>query len=189
MKNKDLSMKIFFNLLIVLLAAYIAPLHADEFSDASATFRAAPTVQPFFDKAYGYAIFPTVGKGGIVVGGAYGEGRVYRGDMSTGDVSLLQLNIGFQLGGQTYSEIIFFQDKSAFDNFTSGSFSLGAQASAVAIAIGASAQTGSNGSSASAGNQQSDSMYTLGMAVFTLTKGGLMYEASVGGQKFTYNGK
>jgi lipid-binding SYLF domain-containing protein len=182
-------MKTIFKLLITLLAIYIAPLHADEFGDATNKFRQAPTVQPFFDKAYGYAIFPTVGKGGIVVGGAYGEGRVFRSGTQTGDVSLLQVNIGWQLGGQTYSEIIFFQDKDAFDRFTSGSFSFGAQASAVAIAVGASAQAGSNGSSASAGNQQSESMYTLGMAVFTMTKGGLMYEASIGGQKFTYNGR
>ncbi|HSB96279.1 MAG TPA: lipid-binding SYLF domain-containing protein [Spongiibacteraceae bacterium] len=182
-------MKMLLKLLIVLLGAYMAPLHADEYSDATANFRQAPTTQPFFQNAYGYAIFPTVGKGGFVVGGAYGEGRVFRGGAQIGDVSLLQVNIGWQLGGQTYSEIIFFQDKKAFDTFTSGSFSFGAQASAVAIAIGASAQAGSNGSSANAGNQQSESLYTLGMAVFTMTKGGLMYEASIGGQKFSYNAR
>jgi lipid-binding SYLF domain-containing protein len=182
-------MKNLFKALLTLLAIYMAPLHADEYSDATAKFRQAPSTQPFFQKAYGYAIFPTVGKGGIVVGGAYGEGRVYRGGAYTGDVSLVQLNIGWQLGGQTYSEIIFFQDKKAFDTFTSGSFSLNAQASAVAIAVGAAAQTGTNGSSANVADQQSDALYTLGMAVFTIPKGGLMYEASVGGQKFTYNGR
>lgn len=183
------AVKTVFNLLLIALLAQAATARADEFGDTIARFRQAPTTQPFFQKAYGYAVFPTVGKGGVVVGGAYGEGRVYRGGAVTGDVSLVQLNIGFQLGGQTYSEIIFFQDKKAFDTFTSGSFSFGAQASAVAIAVGASAQAGSNGSSANIGDMQSDSLYTLGMAVFTMTKGGLMYEASIGGQKFTYNGQ
>ena len=188
MKSPMLSntVKAALNLLLIALLAQAA--HADEFSDAIAKFRQAPTLQPFFEQAYGYAVFPTVGKGGVVVGGAYGEGRVYRGGAVIGDVSLVQLNIGFQLGGQTYSEIIFFQNKEAFDKFTSGSFSFGAQASAVAIAVGASAQAGSNGSSANAANLQSEALYTLGMAVFTMTKGGLMYEASIGGQKFTYNG-
>jgi lipid-binding SYLF domain-containing protein len=176
-----------FHLLVLLLVVAATPARADEYTDTMDRFRQAPTTQPFFRQAYGYAVFPTVGKGGIGVGGAYGEGRVYRGGSVTGDVSLLQLNIGFQLGGQTYSEIIFFQDKNAFDKFTSGSFSFGAQASAVAIAVGASAQVGSNGTSANAAHLQSEAMYTLGMAVFTMTKGGLMYEASIGGQKFTYN--
>lgn len=181
------TVKAALHLLLIALLAQAA--HADEFSDTIAKFRQAPTLQPFFERAYGYAVFPTVGKGGVLVGGAYGEGRVYRGGMVTGDVTLAQLNIGFQLGGQTYSEIIFFQDQKAFDTFTSGSFSFGAQASAVAIAIGASAQAGTTGTSGSIGNMQSDSMYTLGMAVFTMTKGGLMYEASIGGQKFTYSGQ
>lgn len=176
------------NALLALVLMHAAPARADEYSDTVAKFRQAPTTQPFFRKAYGYAVFPTVGKGGMVVGGAYGKGKVYRGGAVTGEVSLAQLNVGFQLGGQTFSEIIFFQDKKAFDTFTSGSFSFGAQASAVAIAIGASAQAGSNGTSANVADTQSDSMYTLGMAVFTMTKGGLMYEASIGGQKFTYHG-
>jgi lipid-binding SYLF domain-containing protein len=182
------SIRIALNLLLVLLAIAAGPLRADEYTDTMDRFRQASTTQPFFQQAYGYAVFPTVGKGGIGVGGAYGQGQVYRAGAVTGEVSLVQLNIGFQLGGQTYSEIIFFQNKEAFDKFTSGSFSFGAQASAVAIAVGASAQAGSNGSSANAANLQSDALYTLGMAVFTMTKGGLMYEASIGGQKFTYNG-
>lgn len=182
-------MKILVRALIILLSIYIAPLYADQYGDAVAQFRESAIAEQLFKEAYGYAIFPSVGKGGLVLGGAYGEGRVYRGNTYTGDVSLTQVSIGFQLGGQTFSEIIFFQDKKAFDTFTSGSFSLNAQASAVAIAVGASAQTGTNGSSANAGSQQTDAMYTLGMAVLTETKGGLMYEASVGGQKFTYHEK
>jgi lipid-binding SYLF domain-containing protein len=186
---RNMPLRTALNFLLVLLAVAAAPLRADEYDDTMGRFRQAPTTQPFFDQAYGYAVFPTVGKGGIGIGGAYGQGRVYRGGSVTGDVSLVQLNIGFQLGGQTFSEIIFFQDKDAFDRFTSGSFSFGAQASAVAIAVGASAQAGSNGTSANAAGLQSESLYTLGMAVFTMTKGGLMYEASIGGQKFTYNGR
>jgi lipid-binding SYLF domain-containing protein len=185
---KNLPIRTALNLLLALLVTAAAPSYADEYTDTMDRFRQAATTQPFFQQAYGYAVFPTVGKGGIVVGGAYGQGRVYRGGSVTGDVSLVQLNIGFQLGGQTYSEVIFFQNQAAFDRFTSGTFSFGAQASAVAIAVGASAQAGSTGSSANAADLQSDSMYTLGMAVFTMTKGGLMYEASIGGQKFTYNG-
>ena len=124
----------------------------------------------FFDRAYGYAVFPTVGKGGIGIGGAYGRGRVLRLGKPIGNTSLTQVTIGFQLGGQAYSEIIFFKDKEALDRFTQGNFELGAQASAVAVTAGAGANAD----------------YSNGVAIFTLAKGGLMYEASVGGQKFNY---
>ena len=124
----------------------------------------------FRAKAYGYAVFPTVGKGGIGIGGAYGTGRVYERGRYIGRSNLAQLTIGFQLGGQAYSEIIFFRDKAALDDFTNGNFELGAQASAVAATAGASA----------------DADYSDGVAVFTMAKGGLMYEASIGGQKFSF---
>lgn len=129
-----------------------------------------PNLQEFFNQAYGYAIFPTVAKGGIGLGGAYGRGEVYQQGKLVGHTSLSQLTIGFQLGGQAYSEIIFFKDRKALSRFTSGSFEFGAQASAVAVTAGASA----------------DADYNDGVAIFTLTKGGLMYEAAVGGQKFTF---
>lgn len=128
------------------------------------------SMKTFFDKAYGFAIFPTVGKGGIGVGGAYGKGEVYAQGKLVGRSSLTQLTFGFQLGGQAYSEIIFFRDQAALRNFQSGNFEFGAQASAVAVTAGASA----------------DADYDNGVAIFTLAKGGLMYEASVGGQKFSY---
>lgn len=128
------------------------------------------SMKTFFDKAYGFAIFPTVAKGGIGIGGAYGKGEVYEQGKLVGNSSLTQLTIGFQLGGQAYSEIIFFKDKAALRNFQSGNFEFGAQASAVAVTAGASA----------------DADYDNGVAIFTLAKGGLMYEASVGGQKFSY---
>ncbi len=132
--------------------------------------RKDPDMKIFFDKAYGYAVFPTVGKGGIGIGGAFGKGKVYEKGRWIGDASLSQLTIGFQLGGQAYSEVIFFRDKAALERFTSGNFAFSAQASAVAATAGASA----------------DADYENGVAVFTLAKGGLMYEASIGGQKFGF---
>jgi lipid-binding SYLF domain-containing protein len=140
-------------------------------AEAIASFKNSdPSMQVFFDKARGYAIFPTVGKGGMGIGGAYGKGEVYEKGKLIGYSSLTQLTLGFQLGGQAYSEIIFFKDKAALERFTSGNFEFSAQASAVAATAGASA----------------DAAYNNGVAIFTLAKGGLMYEASVGGQKFSY---
>ncbi len=138
---------------------------------AVANFKnSGPNMQIYFDEAQGYAIFPTVGKGGIGIGGAYGKGEVYEKEQLIGKTTLTQVTVGFQLGGQAYSEIIFFKDKAAMDRFKKGKFELGAQASAVAATEGVSA----------------DAAYNNGVAIFTLTKGGLMYEASVGGQKFSY---
>ena len=127
----------------------------------------------FFDKAYGYAVFPTVSKGAYVIGGAYGEGEVFKKGKLIGYSTLTQVTIGLQLGGQAYSEIIFFQDKRRLNNFKDGNFEFGAQASAVAVTAGVSA----------------DAAYNNGVAIFTIVKGGLMYEASVGGQKFRYERK
>ncbi|MDB6061269.1 MAG: hypothetical protein JWM78_1372 [Verrucomicrobiaceae bacterium] len=176
--------------LIAFSFALIAlPAHADEYEDTAQKFREAPSTQPFFQNAYAYAIFPTVGKGGIGVGGAYGEGRVYQGGSFIGDVSLVQLSIGFQLGGQTFSELIFFENKEALDWFTHDSFSFDARASAVAIAVGAGAQAGSSGASANAAKFQSPAAYLNHVAVFSMQKGGLMYEAALGGQKFTFHAR
>ncbi len=146
---------------------------------------------PFFKDSYGYAFFPTVGKGGIGIGGAYGKGQVYRKGKITGTASLIKLTLGFQLGGQAFSEIIFFQNKRAYDRFTNGAFELEASASAVAITAGAQASAGTGGASAgvSAGPQTGKQLageYINGTAIFVHTKGGLMYEASIGGQKFKF---
>lgn len=127
----------------------------------------------WFDEAYAYAVFPNVGKGGIGIGGAHGKGIVIRGDSTVATTSLSQVTIGFQLGGQVYAEYIMFKDKTAFDHFARGNFEMGAQVSAVAVTAGASA----------------DANYDGGVAVFTIAGGGLMYEASVGGQKFKYKAK
>ncbi|MCC6216998.1 MAG: hypothetical protein IT376_19215 [Polyangiaceae bacterium] len=129
-----------------------------------------PSMARFFDEAYGFAVFPSVGKGGAGIGGAYGRGYVYERGVPVGTTSLAQVTVGFQLGGQAFTEVLFFQDERALREFQQGNFELGAQASAVAVTSGASA----------------DASYADGVAVFTLVKGGLMYEATVAGQKFAY---
>ncbi|SHH94247.1 lipid-binding SYLF domain-containing protein [Ferrimonas marina] len=160
---------------------------ADSVADAITTFKQAPETHSFFDNAYGYAVFPTIGKGGIGLGGAYGSGKVYRHGKLTGNSKMAQVTFGFQLGGQAYSQIIFFQNKDAYAQFTSGDFEFGAQASAVALTVGASASAGTKGTSAGAAGNQLENDYHGGMAIFTVAKGGLMYEASLGGQAFTFD--
>ena len=130
----------------------------------------SPKLKTFKNQAYAYVIFPKVTKAGVGIGGAAGRGIVYKDDKAIGSSKLKQASIGLQLGGQQYSEAIFFKDKEAFEKFTNGNLKFDAQASAVAIKEGASA----------------DLSYSGGVAVFTKTKGGLMYEASIGGQHFTY---
>lgn len=164
---------------------------ADKFTDTIEIYKKSPAVQPFFKSAYGYAVFPTIGKGGLGIGGSYGKGRVYRGGKVTGEVSLTKVSIGFQAGGQGFSEMIFIQDKRAYDDFTSGEFEFDAAASAVAITAGAQAKAGTEGAAASASAgpataEQAKANYRKGMAVFVHIKGGLMYEASIGGQKFKF---
>ncbi|MCP4044773.1 MAG: hypothetical protein GY732_02145 [Gammaproteobacteria bacterium] len=132
-----------------------------------------PNLEKWFEEAHGYAVFPKVGKGGIGIGGAHGKGIVIKDDVTVATTSLSQVTIGFQLGGQVYSQYILFKDETAFNNFARGNFEMGAQVSAVAVTLGASA----------------DADYDGGVAVFTIAEGGLMYEASVGGQKFKYKAK
>jgi lipid-binding SYLF domain-containing protein len=166
------------------------PALADDYADTVKVFEQAGESGTFFKSAYGYAVFPSIGKAGVGVGGAYGKGRVYEMGRHAGDTSVTQLSIGLQLGGQAYSEIIFFEDQRSFREFTSGNFEFGAGASAVAITAAASAKATTGGSSASASGGKHDAKttgkYHKGMAVFTVAKGGLMYEASVSGQKFSY---
>jgi lipid-binding SYLF domain-containing protein len=180
-------------LVFLLLTLPFAQVWADEYDDTIKVFRDAGESGTFFANSYGYAVFPTIGKGGIGIGGAYGKGRVYAKGAYVGDTSMTQLSVGFQLGGQAYSQIIFFEDKRAFDEFTGGNFEFGAEASAVAITAGVSAEATTTGSSAGASGGKHDATtvgkYYKGMAVFTVAKGGLMYQASVGGQKFSYTPK
>jgi lipid-binding SYLF domain-containing protein len=135
-------------------------------------------------------VFPSIGKGGLGVGGARGKGRVYAKGKLIGETTMTQLSFGLQAGGQAYSQIIFFQDKRALDEFTSGNFEFSAGINAIAITSSASASAGTTGSTAGASGGKKDATtaggYQKGMAVFTIAKGGLMYEASLAGQKFSY---
>jgi lipid-binding SYLF domain-containing protein len=183
-------------LLIVVMAALILsiPAYADKFTDTIDIYKKSEAVQPFFKNAYGYAVFPTIGKAGIGIGGSYGTGQVYKGGKVTGEVSVIKGSIGFQLGAQAFSQMIFFEDKRAYDEFTSGNFEFDATASAVAITAGAQAKAGTEGASAGASagpatGKQAKTSYHKGMVVFTHAKGGLMYEASIGGQKFKFKPK
>lgn len=178
------------SLILLLLALSAIPAWAGDYDETIKIFKNAGESGTFFGNSYGYAVFPTIGKGGMGIGAAHGSGRVYVGGNHVGDTKMTQLTIGLQLGGQAYSQIIFFQDKRAFDEFTTGEFEFGAQATAVAITAGASAGASTAGASAGASGGKNDATtvgdYHKGMAVFTVAKGGLMYEASIGGQKYKY---
>jgi lipid-binding SYLF domain-containing protein len=132
-----------------------------------------PSLKKFFDQAYGYVVFPNVGKAAYIVGGGYGEGIVYEQGNAIGYATIMAASVGLQIGGQGFSEIIFFKDKYTLDYFKQGNLEFAAQASAVAVTLGVAANHD----------------YHEGVAVFTLPKGGLMAEASVGGQKFTFEPK
>lgn len=175
--------------LVTLVACSFPVVAGNEASADKATldeFLKSDVVSKFHKSAYGYAVFPTIGKGGIGLGGAHGNGRVYKGGKKTGDVTMTQLTIGLQLGGQAFRQVIYLEDKRAFEEFTSGSFEFGAQAEAIAITASAGAQAGSEGASASANDTQAKARYHGGMVVFTQGKGGLMYQATIGGQKYDY---
>jgi len=163
---------------------------ADEYDDTIAIFKKAGQSGTFFAKSYGYAVFPTIGKGGLGVGAAHGNGRVYAKGKPIGETTMNQVSVGLQAGGQAFSQIIFFADQRALEEFTSGNFEFGASVQAVAItaAAGASAGTGGTSAGASGGKQDAATVgeFHKGMAVFTVAKGGLMYEASIAGQKFKY---
>jgi lipid-binding SYLF domain-containing protein len=177
--------------LIPLLIVSIGAAHAVGYSETVAIFKNAGASGTFFDKSYAYAVFPTVGSGALGVGGAYGKGRVYVHGVYTGNATLGQVSVGFQAGGKAYSQIIFFEDQRALDEFESGNFEFGADASVVAVTAGANAGAATNGanSGASAGPNDATThgVYQKGMAVFTVAKGGLMFSASIAGQKFSYS--
>ena len=177
-------------LALAVLPLLSVPAWADKYDDTLGLFKSMEATAPFFKAAYGYAVFPTVGKGGIGIGAAYGKGRVYRGGTRTADVALGQLSIGFQLGGQAYSELILFRNKEIYDEFMAESVEFGVDVSAVALTAGAQAGAGTSGSTASAGTSaetttKSAGEWFRGMAVFTIARGGLMYEASLNGQTFS----
>ena len=135
--------------------------------------KADPTMKIYFDNAYGYAVFPSVGKGGYFLGGGYGKGKVFEQGDFVGHSRIVNLTVGAQIGGQSYSEIIFFKNKAALDDFKTGNYEFAAQASAVFVTQGAS----------------KDHHYNSGVAVFTMPKAGAMAEATIGGQKFSFEAK
>jgi lipid-binding SYLF domain-containing protein len=176
-KMNVLKMSVFSLLFTALLPATMIAQDDDhnklqgDANNARAEFiKSDALMQNLFDKSYGYVIFPNVGKGAIGVGGAAGNGIVYEQGNPVGHAKMKQVTVGFQFGGQAYREVIFFESKQALDQFKGGNFELSAQASAVAATKGAAANV----------------KYRNGIMVFTQEKGGLMYEASVGGQKFDY---
>jgi lipid-binding SYLF domain-containing protein len=181
-----------FSVLLALFAA-AGMANAGKYSDTIALFKNAGESATFFQKSYAYAVFPNIGEGGFIVGGAYGKGQVYVQGQLTGETTMKQLSVGFQAGGQDYSQIIFFQDKRALDQFESGNFEFSAGAKAVAVTAAANASVGTNGvtSGASGGKRDAstDGSYNDGMAIFTIAKGGLIYAAALAGQKFTYKAR
>ena len=140
--------------------------------EALENFKRIRRLKPYFKEAAGFAVFPNIAKAGLGFGGARGSGEVFEDGKVIGSTTVTQLSFGFQLGAQAFSQIIFFQNKRDLDRFTDGNFEFGASASAALITEGANASVD----------------YTNGVAVMTFSKGGLMYEASIGGQKFTFKG-
>lgn len=176
--------------MLVITAMQPGVARADSYDDTVRVFKDAGKSGTFFAKSYAYAVFPTIGGAGFIVGGAHGKGRVYKNGVLTGDTTMNLLSAGLQAGAKAYSEIIFFEDKRALEEFESGHFAFGADASAVAVTSGAEAQAGTNGvsseASADSSNAGTSGGYYRGMAVFTVAKGGLMYAATISGQQFTY---
>jgi len=163
---------------------------ADEYDDTISLFKKAGESATFFENSYAYAVLPTVGKGGIGVGAAHGNGRAFVNDEYIGDVTMNQVSVGLQAGGQAFSQIIFFDDQRAFDEFAAGNFEFDATVQAVAITAAAGASASTVGTSAGASGGKKDAKtagkYHKGVAVFTIAKGGMMYQAAVGGQRFKY---
>jgi lipid-binding SYLF domain-containing protein len=168
----------------------ISMTYAGEYEETIELFKHAGESAVFFNNCYAYAIFPTIGAGGLVVGGARGKGHVYVNERLVGDTTMTQLSIGLQAGGKTYSQIIFFEKKRDLDEFESGKFEFNAGASAIAITASASASVGTDRASSEASRATTDATtngdYQTGMAVFTIAKGGFMFAANLAGEKFSY---
>ncbi len=178
MKKENIFLVTAFSLLLMVLSVSVFAQDSkdrkliEDCQDARTQFvKTDSMMQSLFDNSYGYVIFPNVGKGAIGVGGAAGNGIVFEKGKPVGSAKLKQVSIGFQFGGQVYREVIFFENQATLDHFKQNNFEFAAQASAVAVTTGASANV----------------KYRDGVMVFTQEKKGLMYEASIGGQKFSYS--
>ena len=164
---------------------------ADSYDETVAMFKRAGDSADYFSKSYAYAVFPTIGEAGFIIGGAHGKGRVYVQNKLVGDTTMTQLSAGFQAGGKAYSQIIFFEDKRALEEFQSGTFEFAAGASAIAVTAAASASAGTSGATSSASGGKNDATtssggFQRGVLVFTIGNGGLMFTATLAGQKFSY---
>jgi lipid-binding SYLF domain-containing protein len=185
MKNLKLSTASLLTVALLVLLPFTACSTAPKSAEGKAELRRSsaealsdaqthdPTLREVIRKSAGYAVFPTVGKGAMGIGGAYGKGDVYQNGAVVGYCDMTQASIGFQLGGQAYSEILVFENTAAVERFKNGNFRFDAQATAVALKSGAGA----------------NAQFANGVAVFTMDEAGLMYEASIGGQKFSYQAR
>lgn len=178
-------------LTLLVAGAGWAAREVEDYSQTINDFKKSSDVAPFFDTAYGYAVFPNIGKAGLGIGGSHGKGQVYKEGEVTGFTALTHLSVGFQAGGQAYSQVVFFEDERAYSDFTSGNFEFDASASAIAVSASAGASASTEGSGAGAstggsGGSHATAGYHKGMLVFVIGKGGLMYEAAIGGQKYSF---
>jgi lipid-binding SYLF domain-containing protein len=183
---KHISMILAATILMFTGSTVLAAASPEKCNETMAKFKQLGNVSEMLAQSYGYAVLPTIGKGGMGVGGAGGTGCVFAGGKHTGNVSMGQVTIGWQLGGQSYSQLILFKNADTYKEFTQGNFEFGADATAVALTYGAEAGASTQGASASAGDTKGQGAWKRGMAVFTMIKGGLMYEASIGGQKYNF---
>jgi lipid-binding SYLF domain-containing protein len=163
----------------------------EDFSPSIEMFGSIPQITPYFDSSYGYAVWRTIARGGLGLGAATGRGQVYVNGQVVGFSRLTDISIGLQAGGQAYKQIIFFENQAAFDRFAAGNFEFSAQASAVAVTASAQAASSTQGTQASAGagapaSAAAASGYQNGLRVFTMATGGLMYQATIAGQRYGY---
>jgi lipid-binding SYLF domain-containing protein len=190
MSNRLVAGVVIAALLLALPAA--AGRKVKDYSETIEQFKEISVVAQFFDSAYGYAVFPSIGKGGLGIGGSHGKGQVYRGGEVIGFTSTSDISIGLQAGGQAYAQIIFFQNEEALNKFIKGNFEFAASAEAIAVQASASATASTEGAGADASGSKTaekataGAKYQNGMAVFTMAKGGLMYAATIAGQKYSY---
>jgi lipid-binding SYLF domain-containing protein len=181
---------------LVIAAALLAASNvalAQDVEDQKETielFRSIPQVAPYFQSAYAYAVWDRIGRGGLGIGGARGRGQVYLGGKVTGFSTLTDITFGAQAGGQAYRQVVFFQNQAAYDKFVSGKFEFDASASAVAVTASAQARASTQGASAAAGAGSPSTGagvgYVNGMQTFTMAEGGLMYAATIGGQRYNF---
>lgn len=186
-----MKLKAFYSVLLLTLFAAVA--HGQRVRDVTATlemFRGIPQVAPYFESSYAYAVWPRIGRGGLGIGASRGVGQVYVGGEMTGFSTHTEVSIGLQAGGQTYRQIIFFESREAYEIFTRDSFEFDASAQAVAVTASAEAGAGTTGARASAGagspNTAAGGGYSDGMQIFTMAEGGLMYKATIAGQRYNF---